>query len=61
MEFINHLVENYVQYITALVTIASAIASITPTPAKGSIWAKLYKGIDWLALNTGRAKQTGKE
>lgn len=53
--------KGWLQYVAAAVTIASVIASVTPTPKEGSIWAKLYKGIDWLALNVGRAKETGKE
>jgi len=51
----------WIEYVTAAVTIASIIASLTPTPKEGSIWAKLYKVIDWLAINVGRAKETGKE
>ena len=38
-------------------TIISAIAAATPTPKKGSIWAKVYAIIDWAALNVGKAKQ----
>jgi len=45
---------------TAVVTLASAIAAVTPTPKPGSIWAKVYAGIDFLALNIGKAKQLGK-
>lgn len=48
------------EYVTATVTIASVIASVTPTPKEGSILAKLYKGIDWLAINVGKAKDKGK-
>ena len=51
--------KGWLEYVTAAVTIASVIASITPTPKEGSIWAKLYKGIDWLAINVGKAKETG--
>lgn len=45
---------------TAVVTLASAIAATTPTPKPGSLWAKVYAVIDFLALNIGKAKQTGK-
>lgn len=42
--------------ITAVVAAASAIAALTPTP-KDDTWAsKLYKIVDWLALNVGKAK-----
>ncbi len=42
---------------TGVITTASAIASITPTP-KDDRWAgKAYKVVDFFALNVGRAKQ----
>lgn len=45
-----------VHAITAVVAAASAIAALTPTP-KDDTWAgKLYKIVDWLALNVGKAK-----
>lgn len=40
-------------------TCASAIAAATPTPKEGSTLAKLYRLIDWLALNIGKAKDKG--
>lgn len=43
--------------ITAIVALASAIAAATPTPKEGSIVAKIYKVIDFLAMNIGKAKQ----
>jgi hypothetical protein len=42
---------------TAVVALASAVAAITPTPKQGSKLAKVYKVVDFLALNIGRAKQ----
>jgi|GEM_PF-645701 hypothetical protein len=44
---------------TAVVTLASAIAAATPTPAPGTAIAKLYAVIDFLALNFGKAKDKG--
>jgi len=42
--------------VTLIVTIASIIAAITPTP-KDDIWiGKIYRLVDLLALNIGRAK-----
>ena len=42
--------------ITMIVTVASIIAASTPTP-KDDVWiGKLYKFIDLLALNIGKAK-----
>lgn len=42
--------------LTAVVTLASAIAALTPTPREGTIFAKVYKIIDVLAINIGKAK-----
>jgi hypothetical protein len=41
---------------TAVVALASAIAAATKTPEEGTTLAKVYKIIDWLALNVGKAK-----
>jgi len=46
--------------VTAVVTAASTIAAVTPTPKKGTTLSKAYKVIDLLAVNVGKAKQTGK-
>jgi hypothetical protein len=45
--------------ITLIVTIASLIAASTPTPKDDEWMAKLYKFIDLLALNIGKAKDKG--
>ncbi len=43
--------------VTLIVTLSSIIAAITPTP-KDDVWiGKLYKLIDLLAVNIGKAKQ----
>ena len=42
--------------LTGIVTVASAIAALTPTPKDDSIVGKAYKFIDWFALNVGKAK-----
>ena len=43
--------------VTLIVTVASLIAASTPTP-KDDVWiGKLYKLIDLLALNIGKANQ----
>jgi len=47
--------------VTAVIALASAIAAVTPTPAAGSALGKLYAVIDFLALNVGKAKDTGKK
>jgi hypothetical protein len=42
---------------TAVISVASIIAALTPTP-KDDVWiAKVYRFIDILAINIGKAKQ----
>ena len=48
---------NAISWITTIVTAASIIAASTPTP-KDDVWiGKLYKFIDLLAVNIGKAKE----
>ena len=48
---------NIIVWVTAIISIASVIAAITPTP-KDDVWVgNLYKVIDWCALNIGKAKE----
>ncbi len=42
--------------LTGVVTVASAVAALTPTPKDDNIVGKVYKLVDWLALNVGKAK-----
>lgn len=51
----------WVKVATAVVTLASTICAITPTPKPGSIWSKVYRVIEFLAINVGKAKDTGKK
>ena len=47
-----------IMWVTTIVTVSSLIAASTSTP-KDDVWiGKLYKFIDMLALNIGKAKQT---
>jgi hypothetical protein len=58
--YLTPLIENnYFNVVSAVVLLASAIAAVTPTPKEGSLWAKVYKVIDFLALNIGKAKDKG--
>ena len=50
---------NIIMWITAIISIASVIAAITPTP-KDDVWfSHIYKIIDWCALNVLKAKDKG--
>ena len=56
---INYIVDNadaLIRSLTAIVAGASVIAALTPTPIDDGWVAKLYKVVDWLALNVGKAK-----
>lgn len=60
MSIVNYIVENADKLISAAATVvaaASAICALTPTPKDDSIVAKVYKVIEWLALNVGHAKK----
>ena len=48
---------NLLTLATTMVTVASAIAATTPTPKDDELIGKLYKFIDLLALNIGKAKE----
>jgi|TARA_R110001583_G_scaffold102088_2_gene248671 hypothetical protein len=63
MDILLKLVEDnpWFGVVTAFVAFASAIAAATPTPAKGTLWSKIYSIIDWAALNVGKAKQKSAE
>ncbi len=47
---------NIIMWVTAIISIASVVAAITPTPKDDAWVGKLYKVIDWCALNIGKAK-----
>ncbi len=51
------------QAVPIVIATASAIAKLTPTPKDDRAikkWSvRAYQVIDWLALNTGHAKETG--
>lgn len=46
----------WVQVIPWLVMGASLIAALTPTPVDDGLVKKVYKLLDWCALNIGKAK-----
>lgn len=49
--------ETIISYVTAIVSAASIIAAVTPTPQDDNIIRKIYKIVDLLALNIGKAKE----
>jgi|TARA_R110000772_G_scaffold57632_4_gene130366 hypothetical protein len=60
MNTINWIITNagtLIGVASSVVAAASAIAALTPTPKDDTWVAKLYKIVDWLALNVGKAKE----
>jgi len=59
MEFIIQFVQDQPWFgvAAAAVVLASSITALTPTPAEGTFLGKVYKIIDVLALNIGKAKE----
>ena len=56
MVYMLDLILKLIQIVPWIVTAASLIASITPTP-KDDLWiCKVYKLLDWCAINVGKAK-----
>jgi hypothetical protein len=49
-------VSAWIAVIPTIVLIASFISAITPTPVDDGWMKKVYKVLDWCALNVGRAK-----
>lgn len=51
--------QDIIAIVTAVITLASTIAAVTPTP-KDDVWvSRLYMVVDLLALNVGKAKDKG--
>ena len=47
----------YLNLATALIAFASAICALTPTPRDDAFVANIYKVLEMLALNIGKAKE----
>ena len=56
MQYIQENWEVILSILTGLVTVCSGIAALTPTPTDDGWVKKLYKVVDLLALNVGKAK-----
>lgn len=59
MSFLAWVVDNIgtiIDIATAIVTAASGVAALTPTPKDDPLARAAYRIIDTLALNVGRAK-----
>ena len=56
IQWISSHMGEMIAILTGAVTVASAVAALTPTPKDDNIVGKAYKIVDWLALNVGKAK-----
>ena len=56
LHFIVENADKIIAAITAVIAAASAICAITPTPSDDKFVGKVYKLVEWLALNFGKAK-----
>ena len=56
LDFISTVIQ-IIQIIPWLIAGASLIAALTPTPSDDKVIGKLYKVLDWFALNIGKAKE----
>ncbi|MBF0192090.1 MAG: hypothetical protein HQL99_13265 [Magnetococcales bacterium] len=54
-----NLIDSVVEYAPIVITAASAVAATTPTPRQGSLLWWVYRTVDFLALNVGKAKDQG--
>jgi|TARA_R100000234_G_scaffold80826_1_gene50758 hypothetical protein len=51
------LILKLIQIVPWIISAASLIAAITPTPKDDILIGKVYKILDWCAINVGRAKE----
>ena len=51
-----NLITTLFNYATAIISAASIIAAVTPTPKDDNIIAKIYRLLDLAAINIGKAK-----
>ena len=52
---VNNL-DSIVAVVTSIVAVASGVTALTPTPKDDKVVSKVYKVVEWLALNVGKAK-----
>jgi len=50
-------INEWIAVIPTIVMGASLICALTPTPKDDAIAGKIYKILDWCALNVGKAKE----
>lgn len=56
MNFIITYFNDIITALTSIVTGASAISALTPTPKDDNFWTKIKKALNFCALNVGNAR-----
>ena len=56
MTFIITYFNDILVALTSIVTGASAISALTPTPKDDAFWSKIKKALNFCALNVGNAR-----
>ena len=51
----------FVQIVPYIITLASIITALTPTPKDDALVGKAYKFLEWCALVVGKAKEIAPE
>ena len=51
------VIPDWIEALSLLVATASVIAAATPTPKDDKLFSRIYKFIDFCAINFGKAKQ----
>tara|TARA_R110002153_G_scaffold273380_1_gene444174 strand:- start:108 stop:296 length:189 start_codon:yes stop_codon:yes gene_type:complete len=54
-DIVNNL-DTIIAVVTSIVAVASGVTALTPTPKDDKVVSKVYKVVEWLALNVGKAK-----
>ena len=50
-----------IQIVPYVITLASIVTALTPTPKDDALVGKAYKFLEWCALVVGKAKEIGPE
>tara|TARA_R110002012_G_scaffold225612_1_gene397579 strand:- start:438 stop:614 length:177 start_codon:yes stop_codon:yes gene_type:complete len=56
IDFLNTII-TIITIVPWIISICSLVAALTPTPADDKLVGKLYRVIDWFAINIGKAKE----
>lgn len=58
ISFVSAAIPDWLEALMLVMVGAKAIVALTPTPRDDEIVGKVYKAVEWFALNFGRAKES---